>query len=776
MKKLKKIAVILLCIILLIAAGLYVYLGLTLPKTEGILRVKHIGDEIQIKRNQWGVPFIEAKNVDDMFFAIGFCHASDRLFQMDLNRRQATGRLSEVFGRRALEMDKYRKDLLIEESIEKSMVNLDPTIKKKMQSYCNGVNFVMETRVLPPEFKLLRYTPEPWTVKDIFAIFKNMELILADSGSELTNAQLVRALGRENAEQFIYGTWGTTIINPGEYDRFYENKSLQTAFLHELELGEHRVGSNNWVISGKKSRTGFPILANDPHLSAVFPSYFYQVFARCPGIELSGNTLAGIPFVIIGRNEHIGWGFTNIGTDVIDYFILKINPQNKDQYEWDGKWTDFDILEKRIKVKGSEDVIHRVRVSRLGPVYEEEGQTAARHSIGEYPSTAVNAFDRMQSAKSAAEFIDGLKLFSSPAQNVVFADKQGNIGYYPTGLVPKRKKGNGELPLPALGSEDGWDGFYSEEEKPFLLNPAKGYIVTANNAVLPDRGVPVFAKRWYPSFRADRIDELLRSKSTLSIEDNTAVQTDSYVKGAEFLIRSIRDFIFESEGAKFVSARFKKWDFKADGGISPFLFYRFRFYLAQNIFNDNITEKKYNGLISTDWVYKIMDYPRENSETGAFSFWVDDIGTPEKEDFRTMVERSLNEAYDEYMAKSKDGNLDWRDIHTLEYRHPLGGIPVLGWFLNKGPFGMAGGRGCILTASFSRGREFRVSHLSTFRMVMDFSDFSNSLFVNTSGQSGHFMSKNYDDQIDLYVNLKYRKMEDFSSGLRVLKLQAGLRD
>lgn len=770
MRKLKIITIILVSVIILVASGLYLYLRLTLPKTGGTLQVKNIRETIRIKRNPWGVPFIEAKNAEDMFFAIGFCHASDRLLQMDLNRRLAVGRLSEVFGNRTLDVDKGRKDLLIEESIERSMENLEPGIKKKMQRYCNGVNFFIDTRILPPEFKLLRYSPEPWTIKDILAIFKNMELMLADSGSELYNLKLVRALGKETAEKFIYGTWGTTILNPGEYDRFYENKSLRTALLRELELMDHSVGSNNWVISGKKTRTGFPILANDPHLSTVFPSYFYQVCAKSPDIELCGNTLAGIPFIIIGRNEHVGWGFTNIGTDVIDYFRLKINPRNKDQYEWDGKWTDFDIVEKRIKVNGGEDVVYRVKVSPLGPVYEENGVYFARHSIGEYPSTAVDAFYHMQSAKNAGDFIDALKRFSSPAQNVVFADKQGNIGYYPTGLVPKRKKGNGELPLPALGSQDGWDGFYSEEEKPFLLNPEKGYIATANNAVLPDRGVPVFAKKWYPSFRADRIDELIRSKSKLSLEDNMNIQTDSYLKGAEFIIREIRDFSFDSGGVNVVLDHFKKWDFKTDGGISPYLFYRFRFYLAQNIFNDNIKEKTYKRLISTDWLYEIMGYPQGNSETETFSFWVDDITTPETEDFRTMVKKSLQETYDEYIVKSKEKNLDWRKIHTLEYRHPLGGIPVLGSFFNKGPFSMAGGRGAILTASFRRDRGFRISHMSTFRMLMDFSDFSNSLFINSSGQSGHFMSKNYDDQIELYINLKYRKLEDFNSKLKILKL------
>ena len=775
MKKLKKILIVLVGIIILIIAGLYVYLRITLPKTEGILDVKNITKDIQVKRNEWGVPFIEATNMDDLFFAVGFCHASDRLFQMDLSRRMAEGKLAEVFGEMALDSDKYHKELLIEESIERSMKALRPEVETALQHYCDGVNSFIETRTLPPEFTLLRYTPEPWTIKDIYAIFKNMEMILADSGSELYNAKILRILGEEHAENFIYGTYGSTIINRDEYETISQNRSLAMALLNEIELKENSVGSNNWVISGKKTVTGAPILANDPHLSNVFPSYFYQIFATNGDLELSGNTLPGVPFIIIGRNNHVGWGFTNVGTDVIDYFILEQDPQNKNRYKWDGDWVDFDLIEKRIKVKGKEDVLHVVKLSRLGPVFEENGICFARHSVDEYPSTTVDAFFQMQSAKNLEDFIKGLKHFTSPAQNVVFADKEGNIGYFPTGLVPKRKKGNGELPLPASGSSDGWDGFYSEDEKPLLLNPEKGYIATANNPVLPETGLPIFAKTWFPSFRADRINEMIEAKEKLSVEDNALIQTDRYLKSAEFLMQKIKDFNFtpgDSEGAAFVLSHLSEWNFKVGNGIAPFLFYRFRYYLARNIFADNMGKEEENkSLISSDWLYRIMNYPGNDTNPEILSYWSDDIDTPEKEDFNLMVRKSMEETYKDYLEKSKSQDMGWLKIHTLKYSHPLGRVAVVGWLLNKGPFPMEGGRDCILTASFRRNSGFKIVHLSTFRMVMDFSNFSNSMLIYSSGQSGHFMSKNYDDQIGLYVSLKYRKMEDASSKPQVLKLK-----
>jgi penicillin amidase len=552
---------------------------------------------------------------------------------------------------------------------------------------------------------------------------------------------------------------------------------LQQLLLDEMNLREHGIGSNNWVIAGTKTTSGLPLLANDPHLSNIFPSYFYQVCGKAGEFEISGNTLPGVPLIIIGRNKYLGWGLTNIGTDVIDYFILKLNPDNKNQYEWEGEWRNFTIIEKGIKVKGKEDVILHVKISHLGPVQEEGGYTLARHSVGEYPSTIMDAFVQMNFAKNVAEFTAGLRSFSSPAQNVVFADREGNIGYYPTGIIPKRRKGSGELPQLAVKDADTWDGFVPEVEKPFLLNPVKGYIATANNPVTPEGCLPLFARSWFPSFRADRIVELIEANDKITTADMEAMQTDALLKSAQFLVSRIRNFTFASPEAAFVYDQLRKWDFRTNTGIAPFLFYRFRYYLALNIFKDDMESPRNRNLISTSWLYRVMDYHRGNSGETDFASWVDDRTTAEKEDFREIVRRSLVDTYREYTERSKKGELHWRKLHTLTYSHPLGAVPVLKGVLNRGPYFMPGGSECILTAAFPGNGDFRISHLATFRMIIDFSDFGNSLLVNSSGQSGHFLSPHYDDQIGLYVNLKYRKMEYFPAGNeRLLLIPQDKRD
>lgn len=775
MKILKRILLSVIFIILFLAVTLWFLLNGTKPKISGIVKTEtgEISDKITIKRNKWGIPFIKGKNTEDIFWGVGFAHASDRLFQMDLIRRLATGRVSEIFGERALETDIYHKELLIEEGIERSVKNISPVIIKLLESYCRGVNFYIKTRNLPPEFKILGYKPGKWEVKDILSIFKRMEIILSGSGSELRNMRLVSVLGKEKASKLISGLHGSSIIDSGEYGEFLRNSSLRIACGIEQENSEKLIGSNNWVISGAKTVSGKPILANDPHLSNIFPSYFYQVFLKTGDIELSGNTIPGIPFLVIGRNSNIGWGFTNVGTDVIDYYVLKINPENEDQYYFEDKWTDFDKIVKTIKIKGKEDVRHTIKISKFGPVFETGGKYLARHSLNLYGSTMIEAFYGMNFSKDISGFISSLKKFSSPAQNVVFADTKGNIGYFPTGLVPVRASGTGIFPVRGENKSDLWKGFYDEDKKPYLINPEKGFIVTANNRVLPDKGIPVFANNWFPSFRSDRITELIREQPELSVEYNMEMQRDSFLKSAEFLLGIISDYDVEEGDAGFVLNELKRWNKRADSGIAPSLFYRFEYHLAKNIFKDNLGIEENHNMISTSWIYKILNYPDEKPDKDELKFWIDDVNTDKVETVIDLVKLSLEESYSDHMKNRKKGDADWENIHTLFYKHPLGSVFPLKYFLNRGPYGITGGKDCISVSTFRKREDFNVVHLSTFRMIIDFKDFSNSVMANSSGQSGHFLSRYYDDQIDLYINSKYRKMENFEGKSEKLEIIPG---
>ena len=762
MKIAKRIVVAILVLILLAALALSIWLRSTRPVVSGTFTVGNgdISSEVTIQRDKWGVPEIRAGNPEDMFWASGFVHAADRMFQMDLIRRLSTGRLAEIFGKRALESDKEQMDLMIPEGIERSLEGIDSRLMKLVESYCRGVNYYVENFPLPPEFKLLGYTPAPWTTRDVFAIFKRMELILAGSGSELYNMRLYAALGKERADELITGSHGSTIVNPGEYPIALDNPALKAAYLREMENREKVIGSNNWVISGNRTVSGKPILANDPHLSNVFPAYFYQLRMISGDIELAGNTIAGAPFIVIGHNQNVGWGVTNVGTDVIDYFMLEPVAGKDDHYMLDGKATAFTILEKRIPVKGEEDHIHKVRVSAFGPVMESGGKLLARHSINEYPSTVLESLYKLNFAKNTEEIINALAKWSSPAQNFVFADREGTIGYYPSGLVPLRAWGDGSLPTPGDSIRNLWRGFYPEREKPVVLNPKKGFMVTANNRVVPEGKSPLFAKNWYPSFRADRITELLLKKEQVGVEDNMAYQTDSFLKSAEFLLEIINGLQPASHGAARMLGKMQAWDRRADAGTAPLIFYRFEKYLAEEMFADEFVDAEHRSLVSRSWIYRLLNYPQGRYDTGALNRWADDQATKKKEMFPDMVERALERTDTDFTKWSEAGNTAWADVHTLTYTHPLGAVFPLKYFLNRGPYAVRGGRDCVMTSTFRDRDNFKVVHLSTFRMILDMGNPENSRMINSSGQSGHFMSRFYDDQIRLYVTEKYRKFKN----------------
>lgn len=764
MKALKIVLFTLISLLLTALLVVYLFLHASLPETRGTLFVAGLKKPVTIERHRWGVPFLRAASLDDLYFAIGFCHAQDRLFQMDISRRAATGRLSEIFGRRALAFDSGRRDELPDQTIARNRRALPADLLPLLESYCNGVNSFIASQPLPPEFQLLHYTPQKWLVDDILAVFINIEILLADSGSELYNASVFRAMNADKARALLFGNSGGSIVESAETLLACQQPDLLMQLDRERVRRENQVGSNNWVVSGSHTVTGMPFLASDPHLSNRFPSFFYQVNARSDDAELCGQTIPGTPFVVIGRNADIGWGFTNTGTDVIDYYTLRTHPLNPDQYMVNGQWETFARQRSAISIRGEKPQLHTVRVSRFGPVVTENGRTLAVHSIDLYPSRTPEAMARMNRARDINGFLAALRLFTAPAQNVVFADRRGTIGYFPAGWVPIRAKGNGALPVHAEAEADMWQGFVDETQKPLLINPPSGFVVTANNPVLPEGRLPLFALSWTPSFRADRIREMLLASPRLGLEEMKAIQCDSYLKNAEFLLQCIRNAQLHSAKAAAMLRLLNEWNRRADSGPAPFIFYRFERHLTENIFVHHLRDRKDSNLISVSWLYRILRYPSaQPPDRRALLAWTDDPATPRGEDFDQSVERALVEAFNDYRDASRltPDSARWETLHTIRYTHPLGELFILNPFLNRGPFPMSGGRNCVMTAAFDD--EFHVTHVSSFRMILDFSDsFAHSLLINASGQSGHFMSPFYDDQIALFTGARYRPMVDRS--------------
>jgi len=769
MKIFKRTIIVIGATVLLALAVLYFILRGTLPPTRGeqIVAVGLKGP-VTIQRNRFGIPDIQCDSLHDLLYSIGFLHASDRLFQMDLSRRDATGRLAEIFGTRALSHDRKQHEIGINESINKELKKLPVSLKNLLRNYCRGINDYIRRHPLPLEFTLLGYRPRDWEIRDSIAIMKNMQIILEGSGSELYHQSLRQALGDEAFHLlFKYRFASPGIIEETELDSAYKDPLFTTFLEGEQAVDDRQVGSNSWVLAGTRTYSQKPLLANDPHLPGVFPSYFYQLRARFRDHALCGNTLPGFPFIIIGRNQQLAWGFTNVGNDVIDYGILTVNPRDENQYLVDGRWVNFTYQTHRIAIKTKEPEMVKTRQSIFGPVFKMGDRFLVRHAMFLYPTTTAEACYRMNMAGDIRSFLKGLALFNSPGQNVVFADTAGNIGYYPTGRLPRRLLGDGSLPVRVTRSQGLWDGFHPENEKPVLINPPKGYIITANNPVFPGERRNRFAVTWHPSFRAHRIKEMIRDRTGITVEETTRMQGDCRLVSARFLLDTIPRLPASSLECREVLDRLRGWDCRARGGVEPALFYHFQHYLATAIFEDDLSDPKYRNLIRGNLLYRLLKFPVFDPQSPALKFFSDDRRTPATESYGDMVQRALKQTHRQWTADGK--KLNWEGLHRLTYRHPLGSVFPLG-FLNRGPYFMPGGNGAVLATNFFLRNPFQIRQLPTFRMVIDLADFSRSLLIHSSGQSGNFMSPHYHDQIALYTGLKYRKMEDFSGSQKILRL------
>ncbi|HHJ06877.1 MAG TPA: penicillin acylase family protein, partial [Anaerolineae bacterium] len=497
-------------VLILVVAGLlaFAYLRSSLPKTSGTVKAAGLDGQLEIVRDKDGVPHIFAATDHDAFFALGYVHAQDRMWQMEFQRRIGAGRLSEILGDATLDTDKFLRTLGTYRAAKSAWPGLSQTSKDALQAYADGVNaWIDEGHVLPPEFLILGVKPEPWTVYDSIVWTKMMAWDLGGNyDMELLRVKLTQALGPERAAQLLpaYPKDGTTILNAAEISANTSDTllNIDTQLQTLFHLRGVDVGSNNWVVSGKLTESGLPLLANDPHLGARIPSIWYLAEIQGEKIHVIGPTFPGMPIFPIGHNEHIAWGVTNVGPDVQDLYVEQVNPKNLNQYKADGKWVDMDIVEEPIYVKGQDDpILWAARSTRHGPLISDVSGSAPMPLAMRWPSldpndTTVDSFLNLNYAADWQEFTKALSLYVAPSQNFVYADKEGNIGYYAPGHIPIRSKGQGLAPVPGWNDEYQWKGWIPFEDLPHAYNPEKGYIATANNKVVPDEYPYFISAEW----------------------------------------------------------------------------------------------------------------------------------------------------------------------------------------------------------------------------------------------------------------------------------------
>ncbi|HEM61117.1 MAG TPA: penicillin acylase family protein [Chloroflexi bacterium] len=747
----------------------------TFPTVNGTLRVAGLHSTVEVYRDKWGVPHIYAQDAEDLFFAQGYVTAQDRLWQLEFNRRVGSGTLSEICGEATLDTDRFIRTLGWRRVAEEEAKALEGETLAALEAYSAGVNAFIDSHrgSLPLEFTILGFEPEPWTPADSISWAKVMAWDLGGNWeAELLRAQLIDTVGEEKAAQLAppYPDTAPLIVPPelGGYANLNDQALLQgSAGLRELlAAGSPGLGSNNWVVHGSRSATGQPLLANDMHLGLQIPSIWYEVHLVGGGFNVEGYSFPGVPGVIVGHNEHIAWGVTNLGPDVQDLYIEKVNPANPDQYEYQGQWVDMEIAEETIEVSGQDPVMERVQVTRHGPiitpVVEGLEQVISFRWTALEPNNVMESVLMLDRASNWGEFKAALELWAVPSQNFVYADVEGNIGYQAPGLIPVRSDGHaGLVPIPGWTGEYEWQGYIPFEELPSTLNPPTGFIVTANNKVVSDDYPYVLAYDFSLGHRAQRITDLLSETHTLSVDDMQRIHADVYTLAGELFTPYILDI--EPEG--FLQERalneLRDWDYRCDGDTTgAAIFHVFYMKLVENTFGDELGDELLEQYLDAwTWHYLTLEEMIEDDENP----WFDDVTTSELETRDDIVLRSFVDALD-YLG-NRFGDVPhawkWGRLHGVTFVHqPLGesGIAVLEGIFNRGPVKVGGSGDTVNAASFDPQEPYSTTTGVSQRLIVDLSNFDNSLSTHATGQSGLAFHGHYDDMISLWQAVEYHPL------------------
>jgi penicillin amidase len=769
-------------VMIFLSAVVVLFLGVrlvkkSLPQTNGKLEVEGLQSPVKIYRDAYGVPHIFARNKTDLYFAMGYIVSQDRLWQMDLNRRAATGTLSEIFGSKTLEIDRFVRTIGIPKIANELTQNISAESRAILAAYTGGVNAYLDQNKdrLSNEFLLLQYHPPPWKIEHSLAYQRLMAWSLEMAWRvDPVFGELINKVDAKKMNEILPDYPATApMIMKNQYVHFNHLQSRLNNIAHGLcdlwGLVGPGLGSNSWVVSGDHTTTGKPLLANDPHLVHQNPAIWYEIHLKAPGIDCYGVSLPGIPGIVIGYNQAIAWGLTNVMADGCDFYIEKINPDNQDQYLYQGKWYDIIKIAEEIIVKDqpSENLITRFTsqgpiISDLHPLFQNSSKVISMKWNGHLISDETLACYKINKAQNWNEFIDGLQHFSIPAQNYIYADTAGNIGYYCAGSIPIRRRGDGLIPQPGWNKNFEWITSIPFEQLPHLYNPKEGKIVTANNKV--DDKYPYFITTyWEPPYRAQRIRELLAMKDKFGLDDFKTIQSDQYSKHAQFLMSLILEVLPEFKQDTKLKSYFchslQTWDFNLDAeSVSPAIFEIFLTRLFKNIFIDELGDSLfYNFLELPNIPIRITDMLL----TKGTSDWFDDIHTPDiKETMTDIILVSLEEAFEYFKTNFGETVQHWRwgNIHSLTFEHTLGKQKPLDRLFNIGPFPLGGSYTSVNNASYMLGKnDFRTIAGPSMRQLVDLSNRNNSLIVIPTGQSGHPLSKHFKDQTPLWLNGQYHR-------------------
>lgn len=739
-----------------------------LPQLDGSLSLPGLKAEVTVERDQWGVPIIAAASLDDLVMAQGYVTAQDRMWQMDVTRRAAAGELAEIFGRAGLGSDIQMRTYGFRTAAEASLAVMDAEMKGLLESYARGVNRYIEDHKdrLPIEFRVLGYAPRPWTPADTLLVHAYMYDVLSTTWRwELSRARVEAKVGPERARElypvesaldhFIVGAeTEATPARPGKPLRAPSPSSLPAVpqmpveFLAQWRRDvEAALGSNNWVVSGKHTYSGKPILANDTHLPLRVPDTWYMAYLKAPGYRVKGFALPGTPLIVIGHNERLGWGFTNNGADVQDLYAERLNPANPKEYAVGGQWRAAEIRKEAIKIKGEADHALEVMVTRHGPVVHRDGHTAyALRWTALEPGSLGAGYALLGRAQNWQEFLSVMRGVSGPAQNVVYADVDGNIGMVVAARVPVRKSGTGAMPVAGETDDFEWTGYIPFEQLPQTLNPADGIIATANARVVGPGYKPYLTDRWYSPYRTAQIYRMLNERRGLRPRDCTEIQTDTrsipHLTLARQMHAAMAKYPPKDERVKMLLDFVPKWEGTTESasrlvGLVEYTRRQLRQMILRPVLGDD--ERHYEWSRSQVFFDNVLrerpphwlpkDYPDYDALLMAAA-----------ERAAARLERDARTAG--IANPERPEQWRWGNYIKLRIVHPLAQSGFLSRHLSVTNVDQGGTAYSIKQTGHSIG--------PAMRFVADLADWDNSLMNLTLGQSGHYLSGHYKDQFEAW--------------------------
>ena len=781
MRKFRRVLFILalILVIAIAAGGVYIHhvAHRALPDYNEDVTIKGVENEVEVYRDSLGIPHVYAQTEEDLYIAVGYLMAQDRLWQMDLLRRVTQGRLSEIFGEQMVENDHLMRSLRIPQKSKKVLARSDEKIVSALEAFARGVNEYIDNHSnrLPPEFAILGYKPEKWqplhTVNligymawDLTPVWES-EVILHKISQKVSESKYRLLIPKtKEQEELVFPEYQAS-------NEAYEGLSRIMDLSGDLEKMGLKVftGSNNWAVSPEKSETGKPLLANDMHLSLFAPGIWYQMHQVVEGkMNVSGVVLPGQPMVISGHNDSIAWGLTNVMLDDMDFYRETLNPGDSNEYKFNGEWRQMEVVEETIQVKGAEPVKKTIRYTHRGPVIsglkELENEALSMRWVGNEYSNEVRSVYHLNRASNWSEFKDALRTFSTIHQNIAYADVKGNIGIYCCAGVPIRE-GSGPGIYPGETDKYDWKGLVPFDELPHAFNPERGFVASANNkTVNPD--YPHHFSHWFDlAPRISRIKQVLKQDRKFSVQDFTELQTDHNSIMADIykpeIVQYARNIGDKSGRLEEAIEILNDWDgHYSRNSAAAALFEQFYITFVKNLVHDEMGEDLYQQYLGSKILVRNLV---KNIWDNQDSEWCDDVTTAdEKESFDKIVQRSFKESVE--ILSEKMGNnpreWEWGEIHQITLKHPIGGeVPILDFLfdMNRGPFETGGSYHTVCPYSYPFTNVFNVNHGASHRHVYSLAAWDNSRTVIPTGTSGIPASQHYCDQTATYINRQYNR-------------------